>query len=613
MAGCGGDGSGAPADDVSGGLFADIETGGDVDWFSDGLLTPPDDWASMPDAAGDGGFGGGWGADGGASVEVTGSPEQDVGRPDGPTLEPGPDVVEAEPAEPVPVGVSASVSPVRRLTRREWRDTTADLLGYAGDASELLPADPESLGFDNAAAAQTVSPLHVERWLQAAEIVATELAADVDALLPCDPGEDGVFDCGSEFIERFGRRAQRRPLSSKQRDLYINLFVNALDAWGFDASIRLVLEAMLLSPHFLYRVELGLPETETDGVVRLTPHEMAARLSYTLWGSMPDPELDALADAGHLVTPESVDEQAVRMLGDVRARRLVDHFHRQWLRLDRLPLLANFLPLHADYRNETRQFVEHAIFEGAGTLEELFTADYTFVTSQLAPTYGATFSGAWTKTKLADTELDFRKVELDAGQRAGLLTQASFLSIQASAPSPARSIIRRGLFVRESLLCDPPPPPPDDVPMDLPTVDESDLTPPEMLAQHVAPECAGCHSLMDPIGLAFEHYSHAGAWRDEYEGGQPIEALGELLGTDVDGPVDGAVELAGVLAGSDQAADCYARQWWRFTHGRMVGPDDTASFDALVAEFSADGAVLEMLRSVTASDAFLYLPVGDDE
>lgn len=511
----------------------------------------------------------------------------------------------------VPMGASPGRAPMRRLTRSEVDLTLRDLTGVTGVAAKTLPPEPETQGFDNHVDAQSVGPTFVEAQLIMAESVAAE--ADLEVLLPCDPDVVGEVACGADFITVFGRRALRRPLTDAQHARFLALFEEGLEPWGFEDATRLVLTALLMSPHFLYRVELGAPETEVEGVVRPSPHEMAARLSYLLYGSMPDAELAEAADAGELMSQASVAEQASRMLEALGAREMMDRFHRQWLHLDRLLYMAPVSAKFASFRTESRVFVQRTLFEGEGTFSALMTSAETVADGAVSLVYGQPDFGAPVDSWIPGSE-GFKAVSLDPARRAGVLTHPSVLSVNSVGPSAAKTLIRRGVFVLDRILCSPLPPPPDDIPQ-LPLDDDTELSPPDLLAQHTSdPACAGCHGVIDPVGQAFEHYSAVGAWRDVYHDGTAVDAQTALVGTPVDGPYSDAVDLAHALAHSEVAERCYTRHWYRFAHGRAVEEDDAASFDAALEAFLASGGdVRTLVEALVMTDAFLYRPLTPPE
>jgi hypothetical protein len=363
---------------------------------------------------------------------------------------------------------------------------------------------------------------------------------------------------------------------------------------------------MLQSPHFLYRVEFGMAEPTSGDVVALTSYEIASRLSYLLWNTMPDSTLFEAADADELRTPEQIEKQARRMLQTPRAREAVKNFHRQWLQLDdiepRISASGKNPEIYPDYyaglpmlwQRETESFIDYAVFEQGANIETLFTAPYTMMNSELADFYGVT----------GPTGLEFVRVDLDPTRYAGFLTHAGLLALLAK---PDRSSpIHRGKFVREFLLCQPPPPPPDVVP-EPPTVDDTKTTR-EQFTQHSADAlCKGCHQLMDPIGFGFEHFDGIGRYRETEWAGLEIDAHGELINTDVDGPYNGVVELAARLASSEQVKECVATQWFRFAYGRGVTEADTCSMDGVQAAFAAaDYDIKELIVALTLTDAFRY-------
>ena len=497
--------------------------------------------------------------------------------------------------------VLGAPAPLRRLTHWEFDNTVDDLLGDDSRLGEGFPTESSEIGFDNQAAALSVGSLLAEQYMGAAETLAANAVADLDALLPCDPagGEDA---CAEQWIESFGQRAFRRPLTTAQRDRLVSVYAAAKAEHGFDVAIELVLQTILQSPYFLYRVELGMPDPDDEGAVPLDDWEIATRLSYLLWGSMPDDELFAAADAGELQDPDAIAAQAERMLDDPRARRTVDSFHRQWLRLDDVDTMTKDPAVFANLDDATRAsiksttlaFLEDVVFDGAGDLETILTADYGFVDDETADLYGVAPPGTSIPTR----------VDLPAGQRAGILTQPSLLAITSKADQT--SPVQRGAFVQARLMCTTLPEPPPDVDTTPPEVDP-DATTRERFEQHSSdPSCAGCHVLIDPVGFGLEHYDAMGRWRDT-EAGMPVDASGTLLTLDGEVDFDGALELAGILAEQDQVRQCFVQQWFTFAHGR--GPDDAdeCSLQTLDEMFvEADQDVRSLLVALTRTESFRY-------
>jgi hypothetical protein len=500
--------------------------------------------------------------------------------------------------------VSPGDAPARRMTRFEYNNTVRDLLGATGSPADAFPADEVSGIFNNQASALVVTELLAEGYMTAAESVATAAVQDVNGLVGCDPQTKGEDACGAQFIDGFGKRAFRRPLDADGRALLQNVFDAARAKWDYPTAIRLVIETALQSPRFLYRLEFGMPSPDANGVVKLDDYEVASRLSYLLWGSMPDDELFAAAEKGELRTPDQVAKQARRLLADPRARDVIANFHEQWLGLGKLDTLdkdPTVFPkynaaLKATWKAETMAFVSDVVFAGAGDVETLLTAPYTMMNADTAAYYGISDG---------PTGSTFEHVDLDPKQRAGLLTQPSILAVNAHADQT--SPVHRGKFVRERLLCESIAPPPPNVKAVPPPVDPNATTR-ERFAQHDKdPACAQCHKLMDPVGFGFEHYDAIGLWRDQDQG-LPVDATGEVVGSqDVNGKFDGAVELAKRLGTSEEVRSCVVKQWFRYGHGRPSTQDDACTMAKLEATFAAANYdIRELLVALTQTDAFLY-------
>jgi hypothetical protein len=504
-------------------------------------------------------------------------------------------------------------SPIRRLTRVEYNNTIYQLLGDTSLPANAFPPDEEAGGFDNQAAALVVSPLLAEQYEVAAEQLAlTNAPALMDQLPACGgvaPDPDSCVANADMFIRSFGKRAYRRPLTDEEISAHIDLFIQGtgLGEKSYDpkVGIETILQAMLQSPHFLYRVEFGVLDQAVGDVVPLDSYEIASRLSYLLWNTMPDATLFEAADADQLQTRAQIEAQARRMMDTPRAREGVKNFHRQWLGLGRIePQIAatgkspEIYPDYGNYllplwRRETEAFIDYAVFEQDANVEQLFTANYTMMNQVLAGFYGVT----------GPTTAEFERVELDPTKSAGFLTHAGLLALYAM---PDRSSpIHRGKFVREVLLCQTPPPPPDVIPKP-PSVDDTQTTRNQFLQHSLDPLCAGCHRLMDPLGFGFEHFDGIGRYR-ETEWGLAIDASGEFNETDVDGAYNGVVELAAKLASSDQVKNCVATQWFRFGYGRAETSEDSCSVDQIQAHFAAANYdIKELIIALTLTDAFRY-------
>ncbi|WP_146658864.1 DUF1592 domain-containing protein [Enhygromyxa salina] len=523
------------------------------------------------------------------------------------------DIGAAEQVTPDPVTPEPGPTPIRRLTRVEYNNTVYQLFGDNSQPANAFPPDEEAGGFDNQADVLVVSPLLAESYMVAADKLAAAHTPTLMQQLPNCQGLAAKADaCASDadaFVRSFGKLVFRRPLTEAEVQTYVNLFAQgaAPDQAPYSPTtgVEMVVSALLQSPHFIYRVEFGMADPASGDVVELTHYEIASRLSYLLWNTMPDSILFEAADAGRLRDPAEIEAQARRMLDTPRAREAVKNFHRQWLHLDEIEptILANgkdakiypdfYEGLPLLWRLETEAFIDHAVFEQDANIELLFTAPFTMMNAELADFYGVD----------GPPGIEFARVDLDPSRYAGIMTQPGIMALFAK---PDRSSpIHRGLFVRETLLCQAPPPPPDNVP-EPPSVDPNQTTR-EQFAEHAEnPVCAGCHSLMDPIGFGFENFDGIGRYRAT-EWGLKVDASGELQGTDVDAAFTGAVELAQLLASSEQVKACVTKKWFRFGYGRFETDEDEDTLDALEAAFAASNYdIKELIVALTLTDAFRY-------
>lgn len=474
---------------------------------------------------------------------------------------------------------------LRRLTHAEYDRSVTDLLGQPSTRGQGFAADDVVGGLMNNAGALDVSSLLADQVRAAAEAAAGE--ADLSLLVPCDPEAIGKTACATLFIEDFGLRAFRRPLTQDDLDRYLSLWESVAREDGFDAGARWVITAMLQSPHFLYRMELGAKGG--DGLYHLTGWERATALSYLLWGTTPDDELLDAAASGALDTDAGLAAQAERLAADPRAQEVIAEFFEDWLDLDRLPIVSRDTTeypeltetVRAEMAGETRRLVNDLAASGA-TISALLLARHSFMTDSLAAYYGVT-PGAGE----ADAE-GFRRVSLDGERYGGLLSQGSVLTTWAL--SASSSPVHRGLLVREHLLCQDLPPPPSNLNTSPPPVDPS-LSTRERYATHATePVCQSCHRLIDPIGFGFEAYDGVGRWRS-MDGEHPIDATGWIESSPAtDGEFDGLMELSALLATSPDVQRCYSRVWFSFAAGLYEEPSLTCEAEA-VADAYAPGAL----------------------
>jgi hypothetical protein len=492
---------------------------------------------------------------------------------------------------------AAGVMPMLRLTNREYNNTVRDLLGDTTQPASQFASDRDpTFEFRRAG---TVAVQDATLIRAAAESLAAAAAPKLmnGQLLPCDPatGEDA---CAQKFITTFGRRAYRRPLASDEVTRLTTLYAAARSTLklSFKDAMGVLIEAMLQAPQFLYHWEAAPtePNIKEGAVVRLGAYQIASRLSYFIWGSMPDETLMQAAAAGQLDTVTGVQTQARRLLGDARAKDTVSAFFVDWMGLDGLAARTKDTNVYKTYTaatqqamiDETSAFVQNVAFGGDGRLATFLGAPYSFLNSTIAPLYGATVTGsAMTKT------------DLNPMQRSGLLTQGAFLALTGSADTS--NPVRRGKFIFTKLLCNQMPPPPANVPPPAPA--SAGGTTRQRFTTHDQNDCAkGCHGLMDPIGFGFENYDGIGQYRVT-DNGQPVDATGSIT---VDGKTQtfhDAIGLMGILAQSPTVRACFAGEWSRFALSRTNTKDDAASLQSTAAAFASDTANLQDLMAAVAT------------
>lgn len=495
--------------------------------------------------------------------------------------------------------ISPGPAPLRRLTRAEYEATVQALLGQPPPPLVAFPPEVRGLGFANNADSQNVSTTLIERYEQAGTNLAGIFVANAARFANCDLTTGGEA-CVDAFVRGLGHKAYRRPLTEAEVARLKVVYQDGVALENAQAGAEMVVEVMLQSSAFLYRPEYGA-EIVSEGIVRLAPYEMATRLSYLIWGTPPDDLLYQAAFDNQLQTREQILAQATRLFADPRSQKMVDAFHYEWLDLAKVGEIERdaaaypgfSLALPALLQEETRRFIEEIFTKDNGTLSALLQAPYTLLNPELAQYFGASVLGTgWTR------------VTKGANRDAGLLTQSGLL---ASHSHPDQSSpVRRGKFIREAFLCQALPPPPPGLVITVPSLDPN-LTTRQRFSQHASdPACAGCHRLIDPMGLGFENFDATGRWRDE-EGGLPIDASGELVDADVAGVFMGPVELAQKLAASELVANCVVRQWSRFSYARGESAEDACTLDKLTTTLKGSGGHLPtLLRALVDTDAFLY-------
>lgn len=502
-------------------------------------------------------------------------------------------------------------APLRRLTRFDYNNTVRDLLGIASKPASALPGEEVGNGFGNDADQLGVSALLIDGYRSIAQDMAKGLTPDAAAantLVGCDLASGAA--CLDGFLQSFGARAYRRPLAEADLDALRAAYAKGVELGGTpQKGLQAVLEVLLQSPQFLYRLEQGV--AQADGSARPSSFEMATRLSYLFWGSLPDQPLRDAAAQDALTTAEQVKAQAERLLADPRARDVLRYFHGQLLGtlgLDGLVRNAEYYPTFQPgmgrlFREETEAFVDHVMWQGSATFSELFTAPYTFLNGPLSQFYG--FGGVPAEQQ-EFVKVDFVDPALKA-RRGGLLTQASILSM--TTPGSRTNPIVRGKWLLDKVLCMHVPDPPPGL-----MVEEPEVTPGttarQRFSEHREKEpCKSCHTNLDPVGFGFENYDGVGLWRDT-DNGLPIDNLGEIAASDLTGQFRGPLELGQKAAASTHAKLCFTSRWLTYAYGRQINEADACTRKAVEDVFIASsGDVKQLLVALTQTDAFLKRPV----
>ncbi|MCY3965181.1 MAG: DUF1592 domain-containing protein [Acidobacteria bacterium] len=576
-------------------------------------------------------------------------------------------------------GETSEAAPLA-LTPSEYNNTVADLLGFPRDGEQWprrpavadrisprrtaskgvfspppppdpwpwpFPAEPGADGFEGIAQGQSPSSYQVEE-LHLAGMHFGAFALLSPTFFNCSGWSDLPAAereaCAARSILRFAERAYRRPLRDGERGRIEAFWQAQIATQPINEAVALTVAGILQAPAFHFKLAPGA----TDAT-QLDRWQLAARLSYFLWDSIPDEELFRAAAAGELETAEGVERQARRLLDDPKARPAVVHFHHQWLGTEQVLLIAPARrafgprfgisrtlknardddtkwpaimgPIRHSMKLETELFVEEAIFDRAGTFTELMTGNHGYMSRGTAPIYGATTTadeGRAAVTRQIEyvsvsigrkKPLTLDPVVLDPSQRAGVLTLPSVLAIGAYAVQPGP--IPRGVRILERVAC---------MEMGDPIEGVESALPPDALgvestnrertaAATKPSECNSCHRRINPAGFAFEHYDAMGAWRAE-DNGQPVDASGSLRlpGAEELTFADG-VEFAHELAASRRVRDCYALHWTRYALGSHLARN-APGLEPIQERFRENDSVKELLVSIATSDLFRARSAG---
>ncbi|MDX2055945.1 MAG: DUF1592 domain-containing protein [Polyangiaceae bacterium] len=544
---------------------------------------------------------------GGAAVGSPGPNSSSGGNTSNPVAVPSGSVggpVGSVPANLGTCAPGAAIAPLRRITAGQYAASVQDLFRGKIAPSVQFPSSTTTIspsGFSTDPESNAVTQLAAEGILKAAEDTAVDVGTKLTELLPCAATAPDQA-CAGQFLDDYGTRAFRRALTADERSNLLAVF-SGFSADGFNVGIAAMTEAMLQLPQFLYLIEMGTADAPT-GAIQLTPDEVATRLSFLLWGSLPDDALRTAARSGGLSSPMGVRSEALRLLSDARANGAVQRFFREWTSFKHLAASSRTAldptfsdALDASMQAQFDQFASDSVFGADPSLEHLFTSNSVPVDAELAKFYGvAAPSGA-----------GFSAVSLDATHAAGLLGLPALLG--GLSHETVTSIVFRGKFGLTKLLCTDLPSPPAGAASQSPVLPADATTRQKSEALRANPTCAACHNLIDNVGLGFEDFDAVGRYRTVDALGRPVDARGQLPNGKV---FNGVAELGTLLATDPVVGQCLAKQWFRFTFSRRESDADSCTLSALEGALALPGRSLkELMLAVVSQPAFSARLVRD--
>ena len=499
----------------------------------------------------------------------------------------------------VPGALSLGATPLTRLSSRHLSNGIRDIFGVEESFGAISNSDERGGAFVANIEAPVTDPV-VVNYAAIAESVATRVVGKLDDLVDCDRRDAA---CARAFVEEYAPLVYRRPLEAGEAELLMKVFDASPE---FEVGLRLVVRAFLQSPYFLYRDETRGQQV-TAGVLRLNSYELATRLALALHNTTPSRELMQLAASGGLDTLAGVSAQVDAMMADPAIDAAISDFHYQWLGLRGLETADKDNDVYPDFNDNVRQamlqeverFAQHVIRQGDAKLETLLTAPYTFIDRELFSIYGLEDPG--------DNHDPDEQVSLDPSQRSGLLTMPALLARFANADSSSPTL--RGVWVRENMVCQHLPAPPANVDTVLPDIDPNVTTAERFRLHAESPACSGCHELIDPIGVGFEHYDGIGRWRTEEGNNLQIEASGRVVAV-AQGTVEfnGTPELAKALVSTENVQQCVTQQWFNYTMSRPASPADACGMEQALEEFrGSELDIRQLVKKLVTSDAFLHV------
>jgi len=494
-----------------------------------------------------------------------------------------------------------TTSQLPRLTRAEYDKTTRDLLGLDVQPSSMLAPD-------------TVGSVDQRAW-DGFKTAGNSLAAQVMGsstakakLLPCTTDSAA---CIQQFVTAFGQKAFRRPLTQTEITRYTNFYTNRAtltQSGTFDQAVQLIVNAFLVSPSFLTKAETSEATADSSGNFQISSWEMASRLSYTLWGTMPDDTLFTAAQNNKLLDQADILAQAQRMLLDPKARTKMADFHTayalqgdatRWSEAAHDPqMFPSFTTaMVPELTVEAQKFFDYITFDLKGTFQDLITKPVAFVNKDLAPIYNL---------NPANFGTDYTLTNLDSSQRAGVFTHAGFLASYSS--YNRTSPILRGAFLEKQVLCRQiPAPPPGAASTPLPATGNTNRD--MVTAQTSADACAGCHAgIVNPAGFALEKYDSIGNWQTtEKSSGANIDSTADVAIGGNTVHVTGPVDLMTAIANSSEGQNCYAQRLVTFSYERELTSQDVCTVQMLAGKMAQPGyTIIGMLTDLTQTQSFRY-------
>lgn len=476
---------------------------------------------------------------------------------------------------------------LKRLSHTEYRNTVRDLFPMLTLPTLQLAPDPTPHGFDNDSESLYAAPLLVNQYNEAAGTIAHQVVVRKTMVLPCMASAGAA--CGHQFISDLATRAFRRPLADAEVTVFTSMFDGYLGSNNFDVALELTTQAILQSPQFLYRIETGTADNLASS------YDVASRLSYFLWATMPDQALFAAAANNELADPAQLATQVERMLADPRALDGFMTFTRQWLELSRIDRITKPTAMgwsedvRAALHEEANRFLDEIVFKRGGTLSDFLLSNQAFIGPETAAFYGLPAPADWTEVTLP-------------ADRKGFLMQAQFLSAtgQPDHPSP----VQRGLFVLRNLLCVELGSPPAGVNMSVPApAPTMPLTNRQNYERVTSEElCQTCHHVINPMGFVFEQYDTFGRLRMT-DNALPIDPSGRFGTTDFVGPH----ALLDFLVSSEQVQKCVVGKYLTYaTGGQKTTSRDQCLVDDVNADFATSGGSLTgMMKSIASHPRYL--------